>query len=182
MSGEVGSYILKLERSVGTFDIGGLRSSPKLQCETWREVVCHICRFSRLRRTLRGLPLVSCRPFLGKGSGSLRSSRIPHGRWDLVFLRCMNPARLVGQVLRDLGLCRYRVDMGREGVWQIHIWVRGHFFKTLQILGMSWLLNGQDSICRIPGGSCLKSGSGTLKSTTRRSSDLTLVILGSQYD
>ena len=30
LSGDVGSYILKLERSVRTFDIGGLQKSPKL--------------------------------------------------------------------------------------------------------------------------------------------------------
>ena len=79
LSGVVGRYILKLERRVGIFDIGGLRNSPKLQFKTWREVVCHICRFSRLRRTLRGLPLVSFRPFLGKCIGSLIFSRRPHG-------------------------------------------------------------------------------------------------------
>ena len=72
--------LLKLERIVGIFDIGDLQNSLKLQLETWRKVVCHLYRFPLLRRTLRGLPLVSCRPFLGKGGGSSRFSRRPYGR------------------------------------------------------------------------------------------------------
>ena len=80
LSGDVGSYILKPERSVGIFDRDGLRNSPKLQFETWREVVFCLCRFSQLRRTLMGLPLVSCRTFLGLDIDSSRFSHIPHGR------------------------------------------------------------------------------------------------------
>ena len=55
LSGDVESYILELERSVGTFDIGGLWSSPKLRCKTWHKVFYCLCSFSRLRHTLRGL-------------------------------------------------------------------------------------------------------------------------------
>ena len=120
MSGDLGRYILELERSVENFDIGSICSSPKLRCKTWHKVVYRLCHFSRLRRTLRGLNLVSCRNFSGQGSGYLRYFRRPHAQRDLVFNRCMSLARLVGKGLRYLGLCRERVDMGRGDFWKIH--------------------------------------------------------------
>ena len=129
LTGYVGSYIWGLESSVGTFDGGSLRSSLEQLYETWHKVVYRLCHFSRLRRTLRGLNLVSFRPFSGRGSGSWRSSRRPHGRWDLVFNSCTSRARLDGQGWRGHRICRDMADMGREDVWQRHSWVRVNFSR-----------------------------------------------------
>ena len=55
LSGVVGRYILKLERIVGIFDIGGLRNPPKLQFKTWREVACHIFLFFTTKTHIEGI-------------------------------------------------------------------------------------------------------------------------------
>ena len=49
-----------------TFDIGGLRSSLELRCETSHKVVHHICRFSLLRCTWRDFLWYLVFPFQGK--------------------------------------------------------------------------------------------------------------------
>ena len=61
-----------------TVDRGGLRISLERKCETWNGVVYRICSFSQMRRTWRGLPLVSCLTFSERGIGSWRSSRTPN--------------------------------------------------------------------------------------------------------
>ena len=98
------------------FDRGGLRSSLDQQCNNWPEVVYSLCHFSQLRLTWRGLPLVYCRHFSGQGIGSWISSRISHGRRDLVSPRCTSQARLDGWGWMGQGLCRERVNIVIENV------------------------------------------------------------------